>query len=101
MLWRRFTTKGAVASMLIGTISALVLIYLSRAIQIEILKHPTALFPLKNPGLITIPLSFIVGIVVSLLAPERLAQQKFAEVEQQLHLGPAVVEPGNITVQQD
>ena len=101
MLWRRFTTKGAVASMLIGTISALVLIYLSPAIQIEILKHPTALFPLKNPGLITIPLSFIVGIVVSLLAPERLAQQKFAEVEQQLHLGPAVVEPGNITVQPD
>ncbi len=101
MLWRRFTTKGAVASMLIGTISALVLIYLSPAIQIEILKHPTALFPLKNPGLITIPLSFIVGIVVSLLAPERLAQQKFAEVEQQLHLGPAVVEPGNITVQTD
>lgn len=100
MLWRRFTTKGAVASMLIGTISALVLIYLSPAIQIEILKHPTALFPLKNPGLITIPLSFIVGIVVSLLAPERLAQQKFAEVEQQLHLGPAVVEPGNITAVQ-
>ena len=100
MLWRRFTTKGAVASMLIGTISALVLIYLSPAIQIEILKHSTALFPLKNPGLITIPLSFIVGIVVSLLAPERLAQQNFAEVEQQLHLGPAVVEPGNITAVQ-
>ena len=100
MLWRRFTTKGAVASMLIGTTSALVLIYLSPAIQIEILKHPTALFPLKNPGLITIPLSFIVGIVVSLLAPERLAQQNFAEVEQQLHLGPAVVEPGNITAVQ-
>jgi cation/acetate symporter len=37
--------------------------------------------------LITIPLSFIVGIAVSLLAPERLAQQKFAEVEQQIHLG--------------
>ncbi len=101
MLWRRFTTKGAVASMLIGTISALVLIYLSPAIQIEILKQPTALFPLKNPGLITILLSFIVGILVSLLASERLAQQKFAEVEQQLHLGPAVVEPGNITVQPD
>lgn len=101
MLWRRFTTKGAVASMLIGTISALVLIYLSPAIQIEILKHPTALFPLKNPGLITIPLSFIVGIVVSLLAPERLAQQKFAEVEQQLHLGPAaVLEQGSTTAVQ-
>jgi cation/acetate symporter len=88
MLWRRFTTNGAVASMVVGTVSALILIYLSPAIQIDILKHSSALFPLKNPGLVTIPLSFIVGIVVSLLAPERLAQQKFAEVEQQIHLGP-------------
>ncbi len=87
MLWRRFTTNGAVASMVVGTISAFVLIYLSPAIQIDVLKHSAALFPLKNPGLITIPLSFIVGIAVSLLAPERLAQQKFAEVEQQIHLG--------------
>ena len=84
MLWRRFATNGAVASILVGTISALVLIYLSPAIQIDILKNSSALFPLKNPGLVTIPLSFIVGIVVSLLAPERLAQQKFAEVEQQI-----------------
>lgn len=83
--------------MLVGTISALLLIYLSPAIQVEILKHSTALFPLKNPGLVTIPLSFIVGIVVSLLAPERLAQQKFADVEQQIHLGSAVLEPVNTT----
>lgn len=88
MFWRRFTTNGAVASMLVGTISALVLIYLSPAIQVDILKQSSALFPLKNPGLISIPLSFIVGILVSLLIPERLAQQKFAEVEQQIQLGP-------------
>lgn len=87
MLWRRFTTNGAVASILVGTISSLLFIYLSPAIQIDILKAPSALFPLTNPGLITIPLSFIVGIVVSLLAPERLAQEKFAEVEQQISLG--------------
>jgi cation/acetate symporter len=98
MLWRRFTTNGAVASMLVGTISALVLIYLSPAIQVDVFKHDSALFPLKNPGLITIPLSFIVGIVVSLLAPERLAQQKFAAVEQQIHLG-VTVEPTSVTAQ--
>lgn len=92
MLWRRFTTNGAVASMVVGTISALVLIYLSPAIQIDILKHSSALFPLKNPGLVTIPLSFIVGIAVSLLAPERLVQQKFADVEQQI-LGSTLVQP--------
>ena len=92
MLWRRFTTNGAVASMVVGTVSTLVLIYLSPAIQIDILKHSSALFPLKNPGLVTIPLSFIVGIAVSLLAPEKLAQQKFADVEQQI-LGSTLAQP--------
>lgn len=99
MLWRRFTTNGAVASMLVGTISALVLIYLSPAIQVDVLKHDSAFFPLKNPGLITIPLSFLVGIVVSLLVPERLAQQKFAAVEQQIHLGVIEQEPKTTAAQ--
>lgn len=87
MLWRRFTTNGAVASMVVGTLSALLLIYLSPTIQIDILKNTSALFPLKNPGLVTIPLSFIVGIAVSLLSPEQLAHDKFDEVEKRINLG--------------
>jgi cation/acetate symporter len=87
MFWRRFTTAGAQASMLAGTAGALLLIYLSPTIQIDILKHASAPFPLKNPGLVTIPLSFAVGMVVSLLKPEARAQERFAEVEQRLHLG--------------
>ena len=87
MLWRRFTTNGAVASIVVGTLSSLVLIYLSPAIQVDILNNTSALFPLKNPGLVTIPLSFIVGIVVSLLSAEQLAEEKFAEVENRIHMG--------------
>ncbi|MBH8562782.1 cation/acetate symporter ActP [Nostoc sp. CENA67] len=87
MLWRRFTTNGAVASMVVGTVCALVLIYFSPTIQVTILKHATAPFPLKNPGLITIPLAFIVAIVVSLLSKEQQAEEKFAEVENRIHLG--------------
>ncbi|MEH2194407.1 MAG: sodium/solute symporter [Nostoc sp.] len=87
MLWRRFTTSGAVASMLVGTFSSLLLIYLSPTIQVTILKHASAPFPLKNPGLITIPLAFIVAIVVSLLTTEQQAQEKFAEVEDRIHIG--------------
>ncbi|WP_242022127.1 cation acetate symporter [Microcoleus sp. FACHB-831] len=87
MVWRRFTTKGAVASMVVGTISALVLIYLSPTIQVDILNNAAPIFPLKNPGLATIPLSFIVGIAVSLLSPERLAVEKFALVEDRIHMG--------------
>lgn len=89
MIWRKFTTNGAVASIVVGTISALVLIYLSPTIQIDILKHATAYFPLKNPGIVTIPLSFAVGIIVSLLGSDPAADAKFAEVEHRIHTGMA------------
>jgi cation/acetate symporter len=88
IFWRRFTTRGAQASMIVGTVSALGLIWLSPTVQVRILGHAHALFPLNNPGLVTIPLSFLVGMVVSLLAPEREAAERFAEVERRVHLGP-------------
>jgi cation/acetate symporter len=87
VFWRPFTTRAAQASMLVGTASALILIYLSPTIQVQILGRPSAPFPLRNPGLVTIPLSFLVGIVVSLLAPEKAADEKYAEVERRVHLG--------------
>jgi cation/acetate symporter len=87
VFWRGFTTRGAQASMIVGTVSTLLLIYLSPTIQVDILKQPAAWFPLRNPGLITIPLSFLVGIGVSLLAPEPEAARRFAEVEQRIHFG--------------
>jgi len=87
MFWKRFTTRGAVASMLTGTLSAIVLIYLSPTIQVDLLHHETALFPLKNPGAVTLPLAFLVGVVVSLLQPEPSAAAQFAQVESRMHLG--------------
>lgn len=85
--WKRFTTGGAVASMLVGTSSAIVLIALSPTIQIDVLGHATAPFPLKNPGIVTIALSFVSGIVVSLARPETVAEEKFLAVARQIHLG--------------
>lgn len=87
IFWRGFTTRGAQLSMIVGTVSALLLIYLSPAIQIDILKAESAWFPLRNPGIITIPLSFAVGIVVSLVSPEPEAARRFSEVEQRIHFG--------------
>jgi cation/acetate symporter len=87
MFWRPFSTRGAQASMLVGTASALALIVLSPTVQVGILGNASAPFPLTNPGLVTIPLSFAVGIAVSLLAPEPDAAAKFAELEHRLHLG--------------
>jgi cation/acetate symporter len=87
VFWRAFTTRGAQVSMIVGTLSTLLLIYLSPTIQVDILKEPAAWFPLRNPGLVTIPLSFAVGIAASLIAPEPEAARRFSEVEHRIHFG--------------
>jgi len=87
IFWKRLTTAGAQVSMITGTVSTLALIYLSPTIQLDILKHADAWFPLRNPGIVTIPLSFIVAIGVSLLRPVPSEERRFVELERQLHLG--------------
>jgi cation/acetate symporter len=89
IFWRRASTTGIVAAMLVGTITTLVLIYVSPTVQIDILKHESAWFPLKNPALVTMPLAFAVGIIGSLLVPDPAAAAQFAQVERQMHLGAA------------
>ena len=87
IFWNRLTTSGAQISMLVGTFSTITLIYLSPTVQIDILKHTEAWFPLRNPGIVTIPLSFAIAIVVSLLRPVPSEARRFVELERQLHLG--------------
>jgi cation/acetate symporter len=87
MFWSRLTTAGAQASMLVGTLSALLLIYLSPTIQVDILGNESAWFPLRNPGIVTVPLSFAVAIGVSLLRPVQSERTRFAELERRIHLG--------------
>ena len=87
IFWKRLTTAGAQVSMIVGTVSTLVLIYLSPTIQLDVLKNAEAWFPLRNPGIVTIPLSFVVAIGVSLLRPVPSEERRFVELERQLHLG--------------
>ncbi len=102
IFWRRLTTWGAVTSIVFGAIGTLVLIYLGPTIQVDVLKNDIAVvsqqwwyFPLKNPCLVTMTLSFALGIVVSLLKPEPRAEQGFAEMERRAMLGGlADLKPG-------
>jgi cation/acetate symporter len=87
VFWRRTSTAGAATSMAVGALSTLVLIALSPAVQIDLLHHAEAIFPLKNPALITIPLSFATGIVVSLLKPDADGAKRYAAMETRLLLG--------------
>jgi cation/acetate symporter len=87
IFWKRATTAGIVSSMLLGTTSTLLLIWFSPTIQVDILGHQSAWFALKNPALVTIPLSFLTGILVSLLTKDPVAAEQYDRVARQMHLG--------------
>jgi cation/acetate symporter len=89
IFWRRCTSEGIVSSMVLGTGATLLVIWLSPTIQVDILKNQGAGFPLKNPALVTIPLSFVVGIVVSLATRDDVAVERFAAAERRMHVGEA------------
>jgi cation/acetate symporter len=54
----------------------------------DLLHNSEAIVPLKNPGVITVPLSFLVAILVSLATPEPDAQAGFDAAQRRMHLGP-------------
>lgn len=87
ILWKRLTTQGATWSIIVGAVSAIVLICLSPTIMVDILEKEAAIFPLKNPALVSIPLSFLTAVVVSLLGKEQSAEDKFESEKLRSYLG--------------
>jgi cation/acetate symporter len=72
LFWKRTTAKGITASIAVGIVSSLALIAFSPELfRLYGLNPLDAPFPLNNPGIISIPLSFMTLIVVSLLTPKR------------------------------
>ncbi len=85
LYWSRFNTRGALWSMYGGLISTIVLIVFSPAVSGEktsmIPGADFAWFPLANPGIVSIPLAFILGIVGTLSSPDRGDPERNAEME--------------------
>jgi len=87
LFWKRFTTKGALWSMYGGLISAIVLIIFSPVVsgsETSMLKTADinfAFFPLSNPGIISIPLAFLLGWIVTLLDKTVEDPKKQSEME--------------------
>lgn len=48
---------------------------------------PKAIFPMNNPALISMVFSFLTGILVSLLSPEKEAQTKFDDEKLRVYVG--------------
>lgn len=55
--------------------------------MVDILEKEAAIFPLKNPALVSIPLSFLTAVVVSLLGKEQSAEDKFESEKLRSYLG--------------
>lgn len=87
IMWKKFTTKGAVASIVTGSSLSVLLIVLSPTVWVDIFKNQEALFPLKNPAIISMTASFLLGIVVSLLTDEKEAEDKFEDEKLRTYLG--------------
>ncbi|MFI6942580.1 cation acetate symporter [Streptomyces sp. NPDC050418] len=85
LFWHRFTTRGAVWSVYGGLIPAMLLVIFSPVVS----GSPRAmfpgvdfhLFPLENPGLISIPLGFLAGWLGTVTSPQGPDPAKHAETE--------------------
>lgn len=83
MFWKGLTTRGAVAGGLAGLIGAFVLIILGPSVWVSVLHNKEAIFPYGNPAIFTIPLAFVVSIIVSLTDNSAQAQADKAGFEAQ------------------
>ncbi|BBX31192.1 SSS family solute/sodium (Na+) symporter [Mycolicibacterium mageritense DSM 44476 = CIP 104973] len=85
LYWRRFNTRGALWSMYGGLLSTIILIVFSPAVS----GTPKAMFPsldfawfpLANPGIVSIPLAFVLGVVGTLTSKDTGNPERNAEME--------------------
>ncbi len=84
LFWRRFNTTGAVFSIYGGLVAAVGLVLFSPVVS----GTPTSLFPgvdfawfpLRNPGLISIPVGFLCGVLGTVLSKDITSQDRFDEL---------------------
>jgi cation/acetate symporter len=85
VFWKRFNTNGAVAGLSVGLLSSIILILLSPN---GLFGKAGAIFPLENPGIVSIPIGFLaawLGTIFTARDPE--AEAKFAELTVRAHTG--------------
>jgi cation/acetate symporter len=87
LFWKKFNTTGALFSIYGGLISCLLLIVFSPAVS----GSPTSMFPnadiswfpLSNPGIVSIPLAFVLGIVGTFIG-RRKEEDPFKQAEMEV-----------------
>ncbi len=87
IVWRRFNTIGAVWSIATGAFMSVLLIVLSPTVWVDLLGNPTAIFPLRNPAIVSMSVAFLVAIVASLVTREPSAEAMFDDEKLRTYLG--------------
>ena len=90
IFWKRFNTAGAVAGLGVGLVASIVLIAMSPSVMgldAKALIQHAPLFPLKNPGILSIPLGFLAAILGTLLTREPSAEARFTELTVRANTG--------------
>lgn len=82
IFWKRFNTSGAVWGLITGLVSSIVLIAISPAFM-----GKAAIFPLDNPGIVSIPLGFLGAFIGTLISNEPESQLKFTELTVRANTG--------------
>jgi cation/acetate symporter len=81
LFWKRTTKQGITAAITVGMISSLAWILLSAQAYKDVygLDPAQAIVPFSQPAIVTIPLGFLVLILVSLMTPRPEEQSKAAQ----------------------
>ena len=96
LFWKRTTAKGVIASITTGLVASLGLILLSTE-TFDLVYHTTAVAPvtIANPAIFSVPLSFLVLVVVSLLTKKKATPGE--AVPAQPDTNGAVVDTGAVS----
>ncbi|GAA2783739.1 cation acetate symporter [Saccharopolyspora taberi] len=85
LFWKRFNTTGTLWGIYSGLGSCLLLVLfspvLSGASDSILPNVDFAFFPLKNPGIVSIPISFICGAIGTFVGRERPDEDRLAEMD--------------------
>jgi cation/acetate symporter len=93
LFWKRFNTRGVLWSIYGGLISSVGLVIFSPIVSGKgvdpagknLSLLPTSVdiswFPLENPGIVSIPLGFLLGYLGTITSKERSSEDRFAELE--------------------
>ena len=77
--WKRFNTDGALAGILGGLSSCLFLMAIGPTVMGPkgfILQSSTPLFPLENPGIVSIPIGFLAAYLGTIVSQERITESR-------------------------